>query len=105
MTLPPTASSPPNSVLPSHVWRQDDIIRLEPDTEHPRGLTDGEFDALFTVDQPMIFAYHGSPLLIHRLTYQRTNHRTSTCAVTRRRARPRCHSTWSCSTTWTASTS
>jgi xylulose-5-phosphate/fructose-6-phosphate phosphoketolase len=51
-----------------------DIMRLEPDTEHPHGLSDREFDALFTPDKPVIFAYHGYPWLIHRLTYRRTNH-------------------------------
>jgi xylulose-5-phosphate/fructose-6-phosphate phosphoketolase len=51
-----------------------DLMRLEPDTEHPHGLPDAEFDALFTTERPVIFAYHGYPWLIHRLTYQRTNH-------------------------------
>ena len=51
-----------------------DIMRLQPDTEHPHGLSDHEFDALFTTDKPIIFAYHGYPWLIHRLTYRRTNH-------------------------------
>jgi xylulose-5-phosphate/fructose-6-phosphate phosphoketolase len=51
-----------------------DLMRLEPDTEHPHGLPDREFDALFTADAPVIFAYHGYPWLIHRLTYRRTNH-------------------------------
>ena len=51
-----------------------DLMRLEPDTEHPHGLPDREFDTLFTPDRPVIFAYHGYPLLIHRLTYSRTNH-------------------------------
>ena len=49
-------------------------MRLEPDTEHPHGLSDREFDALFTASRPVIFAYHGYPSLIHRLTYRRTNH-------------------------------
>ena len=49
-------------------------MRLQPETEHPHGLSDGEFDALFTTDRPVIFAYHGYPWLIHRLTYRRTNH-------------------------------
>jgi xylulose-5-phosphate/fructose-6-phosphate phosphoketolase len=52
-----------------------DIMRLEPDTEHPHGLSDLDFDALFTSDKPVIFAYHGYPWLIHRLTYRRSNHR------------------------------
>ena len=51
-----------------------DLMRLQPDTDHPHGLTDREFDALFTSDRPIIFAYHGYPALIHRLTYRRTNH-------------------------------
>jgi xylulose-5-phosphate/fructose-6-phosphate phosphoketolase len=51
-----------------------DLMRLEPPSEHPHGLSDGEFDALFTSAQPVIFAYHGYPWLIHRLTYRRTNH-------------------------------
>jgi xylulose-5-phosphate/fructose-6-phosphate phosphoketolase len=52
-----------------------DLMRLQPESEHPHGMSDGEFDALFTTDRPVIFAYHGYPLLIHRLTYRRTNHR------------------------------
>jgi xylulose-5-phosphate/fructose-6-phosphate phosphoketolase len=52
-----------------------DLMRLEPDTEHPHGLPDAEFDGLFTTDKPVIFAYHGYPSLIHRPTYRRTNHR------------------------------
>ena len=51
-----------------------DLMRLESDSEHPHGLPDAEFDALFTVDRPVIFAYHGYPWLIHRLTYRRANH-------------------------------
>ncbi|MEV0217025.1 phosphoketolase family protein [Micromonospora sp. NPDC050695] len=51
-----------------------DLMRLQPDTEHPHGLTDNEFDTIFTDDRPVIFAYHGYPWLIHRLTYRRTNH-------------------------------
>lgn len=51
-----------------------DLMRLQPDTEHPHGMPDREFDALFTTDRPVIFAYHGYPWLIHRLTYRRTNH-------------------------------
>ena len=51
-----------------------DLMRLQPETEHPHGLSEREFDALFTTDRPVIFAYHGYPLLIHRLTYRRTNH-------------------------------
>jgi xylulose-5-phosphate/fructose-6-phosphate phosphoketolase len=51
-----------------------DLMRLQPPSEHPHGMSDPEFDALFTDDRPVIFAYHGYPLLIHRLTYRRTNH-------------------------------
>jgi xylulose-5-phosphate/fructose-6-phosphate phosphoketolase len=51
-----------------------DLMRLQPDTEHPHGLSDREFDALFTVDRPVIFAFHGYPYLIHRLTYRRRGH-------------------------------
>jgi xylulose-5-phosphate/fructose-6-phosphate phosphoketolase len=51
-----------------------DLMRLQPESEHPHGLPDPEFDALFTTDRPVIFAYHGYPSLIHRLTYRRTNH-------------------------------
>jgi xylulose-5-phosphate/fructose-6-phosphate phosphoketolase len=51
-----------------------DLMTLQPTTEHPHGLTDKEFDSLFTSDKPVIFAYHGYPWLIHRLTYRRRNH-------------------------------
>ncbi|MET0821995.1 MAG: phosphoketolase family protein [Aeromicrobium sp.] len=51
-----------------------DLMRLEPESEHPHGLSDRDFDALFTPDRPVIFAFHGYPSLIHRLTYRRTNH-------------------------------
>lgn len=51
-----------------------DLMRLQPDTEHPHGLNDKDFDTLFTKDKPVIFAFHGYPWLIHRLTYRRTNH-------------------------------
>jgi xylulose-5-phosphate/fructose-6-phosphate phosphoketolase len=51
-----------------------DLMRLEPDGEHPHGLPDVEFDALFTTSKPVVFAFHGYPYLIHRLTYRRTNH-------------------------------
>jgi len=52
-----------------------DLMTLQPHEEHPHGLTDHDFDALFTTDKPVIFAHHGYPWLIHRLTYRRTNHR------------------------------
>jgi xylulose-5-phosphate/fructose-6-phosphate phosphoketolase len=51
-----------------------DLMRLQDEREHPHGLSDATFDALFTTDRPVIFAYHGYPSLIHRLTYRRTNH-------------------------------
>jgi xylulose-5-phosphate/fructose-6-phosphate phosphoketolase len=51
-----------------------DLMRLLPETEHPHGLPDAEFDTLFTADKPVIFAFHGYPWLVHRLTYRRTNH-------------------------------
>jgi xylulose-5-phosphate/fructose-6-phosphate phosphoketolase len=52
-----------------------DLMTLQPQSEHPHGLSDKDFDALFTKDKPVIFAFHGYPWLIHRLTYRRTNHR------------------------------
>jgi xylulose-5-phosphate/fructose-6-phosphate phosphoketolase len=50
------------------------LMKLQPDTEHPHGLPDDDFDALFTTDRPIVFAFHGYPWLIHRLTYKRRNH-------------------------------
>jgi xylulose-5-phosphate/fructose-6-phosphate phosphoketolase len=52
-----------------------DLMTLQPPSEHPHGLSDREFDSIFTPDKPIIFAFHGYPWLIHRLTYRRTNHR------------------------------
>jgi xylulose-5-phosphate/fructose-6-phosphate phosphoketolase len=52
-----------------------DLFKLTPASEHPHGLPDSDFDSLFTTDKPIIFAFHGYPWLIHRLTYRRTNHR------------------------------
>jgi xylulose-5-phosphate/fructose-6-phosphate phosphoketolase len=51
------------------------LMKLQPPSEHPHGLPDPDFDALFTKDKPIIFAFHGYPWLIHRLTYRRTNHK------------------------------
>jgi xylulose-5-phosphate/fructose-6-phosphate phosphoketolase len=51
-----------------------DLMRLQPEHEHPHGLSAAEFDAIFTTDRPVIFAYHGYPWLIHRLTYRRAGH-------------------------------
>ena len=50
------------------------LMKLQPSSEHPHGLSDHDFDALFTTDKPIIFAFHGYPWLIHRLTYRRTGH-------------------------------
>lgn len=51
-----------------------DLMKLQPESEHPHGLSDSAFDSLFTLDRPVVFAYHGYPWLIHRLTYRRSNH-------------------------------
>jgi len=51
-----------------------DLMKLQPEREHPHGLNDADFDVIFTKDRPIIFAYHGYPYLIHRLAYRRTNH-------------------------------
>jgi xylulose-5-phosphate/fructose-6-phosphate phosphoketolase len=51
-----------------------DLMKLQPQSEHPHGLNDAAFDGLFTRDKPVIFAFHAYPWLIHRLTYRRTNH-------------------------------
>lgn len=51
-----------------------DLFKLQPDTEHPHGMSDRDFDSLFTIDKPIIFNFHAYPWLIHRLTYRRTNH-------------------------------
>jgi xylulose-5-phosphate/fructose-6-phosphate phosphoketolase len=60
--------------LKARVVNVVDLMTLQPEDEHPHGLSDWEFDALFTTDKPIMFAYHGYPWLIHRLTYRRTNH-------------------------------
>ncbi|HZL96126.1 MAG TPA: hypothetical protein VFB99_20880, partial [Vicinamibacterales bacterium] len=52
-----------------------DLYKLVPSTEHAHGLSDRDFDSLFTIDKPIVFNFHGYPWLIHRLTYRRTNHR------------------------------
>ncbi|MEO8310529.1 MAG: phosphoketolase family protein [Caldimonas sp.] len=51
-----------------------DLMKLQPESEHPHGLSDADFDRLFTLDKPIVFAFHGYPTLIHRLAYRRTNH-------------------------------
>jgi len=60
--------------LKARVVNVVDLMRLEPESEHPHGMSEAEFDALFTTDRPVIFAYHGYPWLIHRLTYRRHGH-------------------------------
>ena len=52
-----------------------DLMKLQSEREHPHGLSDKDFDALFTKSKPVIFAFHGYPWLVHRLTYNRTNHK------------------------------
>jgi xylulose-5-phosphate/fructose-6-phosphate phosphoketolase len=51
-----------------------DLMTLQPSTEHPHGLSDREFDSIFTANKPVVFAFHGYPWLIHKLAYRRTNH-------------------------------
>jgi phosphoketolase len=51
-----------------------DLFKLQPESEHPHGLSDRDFDSLFTIDKPIIFNFHGYPWLIHRLAYRRRNH-------------------------------
>jgi len=67
-------------------------------TAHPHGISNADFGGLFTTSQPVIFAFHGYPWLIHRLTYNRTNHDNITSAGTSRKAPRRPRSTWPCST-------
>ena len=73
-----------------------DLMTLQPQSEHPHGLPDRDFDALFTRDKPIIFAFHGYPWLVHRLTIAVPTTATCTCTATRRKARPPRRSTWSC---------
>ncbi len=61
--------------LKTRVVNVVDLMKLQSESEHPHGLSDAEFDSIFTTDKPVIFAFHGYPTLIHRLTYRRTNHR------------------------------
>jgi xylulose-5-phosphate/fructose-6-phosphate phosphoketolase len=61
-------------VLKIRVVNVVNLMKLQPPSEHPNGLSDAEFDQMFTVDRPVIFAFHGYPWLIHRLAYRRTNH-------------------------------
>ena len=64
----------PLPILKIRVVNVVNLMKLQPDTEHPHGLSDPIFDEIFTEDKPIIFAFHGYPWLIHRLTYRRTNH-------------------------------
>jgi len=64
-----------------------DLYKMTPESEHPHGLPDRDFDSLFTMDKPIIFNFHGYPWLIHRLAYRTTTIPTCMCAATRRRAR------------------
>src|SRR3979411_1523072 len=74
-TLAATAILPePPPGLRVRVVTAVDLMRLQAETDHPHGMPDAEFDGLFTRDKPVIFAYHGYPWLIHRLTYRRSNH-------------------------------
>ena len=71
------------------------MMRLQPESEHPHGLSDREFDGLFTADKPVIFAYHGDAWLILRLTCRRTTTTTPSMSVASRSAAPpRRRSTW-----------
>ncbi len=71
---PSTCSARELPTLRVRVVNVVDLMRLQPDSEHPHGLSDQVFDTLFTTDRPVVFAFHGYPLLIHRLTYRRANH-------------------------------
>ena len=73
-----------------------DLMALQSPSQHPHGLNDGAFAALFTRDKPVIFAHHGYPSLIHRLTYRRTNHANFMFMATTKKARPPRRSTWRC---------
>jgi xylulose-5-phosphate/fructose-6-phosphate phosphoketolase len=72
------------------------LMKLQPQSEHPARPERQGFRRPVHHDKPIIFAFHGYPWLIHRLTYRRTNHATCTCAATRKKARPPRPSTWSC---------
>ena len=73
-----------------------DLMKLQPASEHPHGLSDHDFDALFTTDKPIIFAFHGYPWLIHRLTYRRNGTGIFMCAATRKKEPPPRRSTCAC---------
>jgi xylulose-5-phosphate/fructose-6-phosphate phosphoketolase len=80
-----------------------DLMGLQPREEHPHGLSDRDFDALFTTDKPIIFAYHGYPWLIHRLTYRRTNHDHLHVRGYKEEGTTRRRSIWWCVTIWIVS--
>src|SRR5262249_38491494 len=67
------AATEPVSGLEDPVHQRVDLFKLQPSTEHPHGLTDADFDSLFTTDKQVVFDFHGYPWLIHRLTYARKN--------------------------------
>ena len=69
------AAPPPARTCGVRVVNVVDLMRLQDQAEHPHGLSHDDFDAVFTTDRPIVFAYHGYPSLIHELTYRRTNHR------------------------------
>ena len=80
-TFPPSRHWPPSTWVRKHlpdvrirVVNVVDLMTLQPSSEHPHGLSDRDFDSLFTTDKPIVFAFHGYPWLIHRLTYRRNNH-------------------------------
>ena len=71
-----------------------DLMTLQPSSEHPHGLSDKDYDMIFTTDKPIIFAFHGYPWLIHRLTYRRATTRVCMYEAIRRRGRQQLHSIW-----------
>jgi len=73
-----------------------DLMVLQPQSEHPHGLEDQDFDELFTTDKPVIFAFHGYPAIIHKLTYRRRNHDNIHVRGYKEEAPPRLPSTWWC---------
>ena len=79
-----------------------DLMKLQPHTAHPHGLTDEDYDVIFTRDKPIIFAFHGYPSLVHELTYRRHNKNIHVLATGRRAPSPP-PSTCGCSTALTAS--
>ena len=99
----PPAASRAGAAQGAAGQRRGSLDASDPPTEHPHGLDDREFDALFTADRPIIFAYHGYPWLIHRLTYRRTNHDNLHVRGYKEEGTTTTPSTWPYSTTWTGS--